>query len=226
MNRFQLLAAALAVTLAATLPGAGAAAPLATADRPNPPGGKLRSPPKPPPARPVPPHLDQRYRHDHYYPPHGQVLPAPPHGSISIAFGRSHYFFHAGVWFMPVSGRYVVVAPPVGIVVPLLPPAHVTLWIGSVPYYYANGVYYAAATAGPGYVVVAPPPGAQAAEPGPRVPPEPVIYPRDGQDAAQTDADREECGDWAAEQRGAESDPDVWRRAFEACMDGRGYTVR
>lgn len=187
---------------------------------------------RPPEARPRPPNLrlDQRYRHDHYYPPRGQVVPVLPGGSIGINFGPGNYFFHGGVWFRPWTGRFVVVVPPLGIVVPLLPPAYATLWIGGVPYYYANGVYYAPMP-GQGYVVVTPPPGAEAIQTVPQVvappvPPLPVIYPRNGQSAEQTEADRQECNRWATTQASATPDTTVYQRAFAACMDARGYTVR
>ena len=70
----------------------------------------------------------------------------------------------------------------------------------------------AAADAAPGHA-------ARAAEPSY------IIYPRNGQSNAQTDADRQACNQWAAAQPGA-SDASVFQRAFEACMDGRGYSVR
>ncbi len=174
--------------------------------------------------------LDERYHHDHYYPPRGYALSVLPRGSISIGFGPSNLFFHAGVWFQPLGGRFVVTAPPFGVMVPLLPPAYTTLWIGGAPYYYANGVYYAA-VAGPGYSVVAPPSGADIAQPiqlpAPMpVPPEPIIYPRAGQTATQTEADRQDCNRWAATQPSALADAQVFQRATAACMEGRGYTVR
>jgi hypothetical protein len=174
--------------------------------------------------------LDERYHHDHYYPPRGYAVPVLPRGSVSIGFGGGNYFFHGGVWFRPFGGRYLVTLPPLGIVVPLLPPAYATLWIGGAPYYYANGVYYAPAP-GQGYAVVAPPPGAEAAQPAPPVPaprpaPDPVIYPRNGQGAAQSEADRQECNRWATTQPSAVADAEVFQRAVAACMDGRGYTVR
>jgi len=185
-----------------------------------------------PPPRP-PLHLDERYHHDHYYPPRGYVAPALPRGAVSIAFGGGRFYFHGGVWFRPQGGRFVVVAPPVGIVVPVLPPAYVTLWIGGAPYYYANGTYYAAMP-GQGYAVVAPPPGADAAQPAPPPPPpaapkpapDPIYYPRTGQSAAQTEADRQECNRWATTQPSAVADASVFQRAVEACMDGRGYTMK
>jgi len=171
--------------------------------------------------------LDQRY---HYYPPRGYAMPALPGGSISIVHGSGNYFFHGGVWFRPIGARFVVIAPPLGVVVPMLPPAYVTLWIGGAPYYYANGAYYAAAP-GQGYVIVEPPPGADVAvpvplPPAPKVAPDPIIYPRNGQSPAQTETDRQECNRWATTQPSAMADAEVFQRAVAACMDGRGYTVR
>jgi len=174
--------------------------------------------------------LDRRYQHNHYYPSRGYVSIGLPPGAISIGYGRGSYFFHSGVWFSPVGTRYRVVAPPFGIVVPVLPPAYTPLWIDSTRYYYANGSYYTAATDG-GYVVVAPPPGAEQARPLPPLPeakpaPDPIIYPRSGQSAQQTETDRQECNRWATTQPSAQADASVFQRAVAACMDGRGYTVR
>jgi len=174
------------------------------------------------------PAFDGRYHHDHYYPARGYVTGVLPLGAISVGFGGGNYFFHGGVWFRPVGGRYVVVTPPIGIFLPVLPPDYVTLWMGGAPYYYANGTYYAPAP-GQGYVVVAPPPGADTAQPTqPPAPPapEPIIYPRNNQSAAQTEADRRDCNSWATTQPNAMADAKVFQRAVDACMDGRGYTVR
>ena len=175
--------------------------------------------------------LDQRHRLDHYYPPRGYLAPGLPAGSLSIGFGgRDNYFFHGGVWFRPQHGRFMVVLPPMGITVPMLPSAYATLWIAGAPYYYANGVYYAAAP-GQGYVVVAPPQGIDAVEPvppvlAPKPLPQPIVYPRNGQSAAQTESDQQECNRWATSQAGAMADASVFQRAVSACLDGRGYTVR
>jgi len=185
--------------------------------------------------------LDARYHHDHYYPARGAVVAVLPQGAVSIGFHGGSYFFHGGVWFRPSGGRFVVVAPPVGIVVPVLPPAYATLWIAGAPYYYANGAYYAPAPGG--YAIVAPPPGADAAEPlssplaaapppvavpapPPAHAPDPIVYPRNGQSAAQTEADKQECNRWATNQPNALADAGVFQRATAACLDGRGYTVR
>lgn len=55
---------------------------------------------------------------------------------------------------------------------------------------------------------------------------EPVIYPRNGQNNAQLEADRRDCNRWATTQPAAMADTSVFNRAVEACMDGRGYTLR
>ena len=69
---------------------------------------------------------------------------------------------------------------------------------------------------------------ADAATPAPVAPPrpDPIIYPRNGQSTAQTEADRQECNRWATTQPSAMNDAGVFNRAVEACMDGRGYSMR
>jgi len=95
--------------------------------------------------------------------------------------------------------------------------------------YYDSYPYYA----DPGYVVVDPPvvysspPPVVYSTPVPaRYAPAPVIYPRNGQNAAQTDADANACSQWAGQQPNATVDGSVFHRATQACMDARGYTVR
>ena len=172
---------------------------------------------------------DSRHHLNHYYPVRGEIVATLPGGAISIGIGSGsgRFFFHGGVWFRPSGARFVVVAPPIGIVVPVLPPAYATLWLGGVPYYYANDIYYTPAPGG--YVVTAPPPGIDAIPPTPPPPPpsapEPVIYPRNGQNPEQTNADRSACAQWATAQS-VGKEASVYQRAFAACMDGRGYTVR
>lgn len=56
--------------------------------------------------------------------------------------------------------------------------------------------------------------------------PAPVIYPRNGQSAGQLEADQRDCNRWATTQQAAMADASVFNRAVEACMDGRGYTLR
>jgi hypothetical protein len=95
--------------------------------------------------------------------------------------------------------------------------------------YYNSYPYYAE----PRYVVVDPPvvyeapPSVYYARPVPtRSAPQPVIYPRNGQTAAQTDADANACSEWAGKQPNATLDASVFQRGTQACMDARGYTVR
>ncbi len=164
---------------------------------------------------------DSRHHLNHYYPAHGEVVLGLPAGAIAVRFHNERFFFHGGVWFRPSGPRFVVVAPPIGIVVPVLPPAYVTLWVAGVPYYYADGAYYTPAPGG--YVVAAPPPNIESAPP-PSAP-EPIIYPRNHQSPEQTNADRSACAQWATQQS-VGKDASVFQRAFAACMDGRGYTVR
>ncbi len=202
------------------------AGPATAQDRPAALRGRNTAPaPARPPPPPPPPQLDQRYRHDHYYPSRGYVAPTLPRGSISIDHRGQIYFFHGGVWFRPNATGYAVTVPPPGIVAPSLPVAYVYLWIGGAPYYYANGVYYTQVP-GQGYTVVEPPPGAEVAQPTTRVPVDPIVYPRNGQEAPQIGVDLRECRDWAGTQPGAPDDAEVFRRALEACLDGRGYSVR
>ncbi len=168
--------------------------------------------------------FDGRYGHNHYYPSRGFVYGSLPVGAVSVGFGGGNYFFHGGVWFRPWGGRYVVVQPPIGIFLPILPSDYATVWVGGAPYYYADGVYYGRAP-GQGYVVVAPPAGAETAQAAPAAP-DPIFYPRNNQSAAQTEADRRDCNTWATTQPSAMADAKVFQRATEACMEGRGYTVR
>ena len=98
----------------------------------------------------------------------------------------------------------------------------------------ASPVYYDQ----PDYVVVNPPvyypPAPVYATPAPvySAPPQaplaadPIFYPRNGQTAAQTEADRQDCNRWATTQPRAMADASIFQRATFACMDGRGYTAR
>ena len=73
---------------------------------------------------------------------------------------------------------------------------------------------------------------AQYAQPAPGPAAEPLISPNRGQDQHQLWTDRYECYGWAKAQSG--NDPgqpgnaaaqDSYRRAFTACMNGRGYSI-
>ena len=172
------------------------------------------------------------------YPQRAYTVPALSVGYRSGAHGGHGHHAYGGGWARPYGSRWGVVLPPLGLMIPLLPAAYLALTIGGAPYYYADGVYYAPAP-GQGYMVVPPPDGAVAALPAPvpgtRSAPlgsaaataaDPVVYPRDGQSAEQTEADRQACNRWATTVPAAVADASVFQRAVAACMDGRGYTLR
>jgi hypothetical protein len=77
----------------------------------------------------------------------------------------------------------------------------------------------------PGYVVVEP---SVVYDPLPAAPSpaDPVFDPRNGQSAAQTEADRQDCNRWATTQPSAMVDASVFHRAVLGCMEGRGYSIR
>lgn len=193
-------------------------------------------------------HLDVRYGHYHYYPPHGFFVNVLPVGFVTVRFGHAHFFFAGGVWYAARGPGFVVVAAPIGLLVPVLPPDYATVWIGGVPYYYADDTYYISTPNG--YEVVAPPPGADDSAPPPDAPPpgpppgeggssDVFVYPKNGQSEQQQATDKYECHKWAVSQSGF--DPTVpgggvppelnaekrseYRRADVACLVGRGYSV-
>lgn len=104
----------------------------------------------------------------------------------------------------------------------------------SAPYHHYYGGYYGypAGYVAPvsEYVVSEPTSGDRVVRSGRPVPaapaPDPIFYPRNGQTAEQTEADRQDCNRWATTQAGALSDAHIFQRATYACMDGRGYSVR
>ena len=111
-------------------------------------------------------------------------------------------------------------------------------WLGASRYGYSYGPPVYAGYGAPGYVLIEPPPvvyrdvprtvyrEVPIREAAPLSRPDPIIYPRNGQGAQQTEADRQDCNRWATTQPNAMSDASVFNRATEACMDGRGYTLR
>ena len=92
------------------------------------------------------------------------------------------------------------------------------------PWYYP----YPGVVVSPPTTVIVEQPPQPAAAPMPPQPsrPEPIIYPRNGQSAQQLEADRQECNRWATTQQGALNDSNIFMRAVDACMDGRGYTTK
>lgn len=132
-------------------------------------------------------------------PAYGSRVSALPAGAVSVSIGGGAYWRHGGVWYRPWGPRFVVVAPPV-----VVEPAPVIV------------------RERPAVVVEEGPPPVRV----PAGKPDPIIYPRNGQSAQQTEADRQECNRWATTQPAAMADAGVFHRAVEACMDGRGYTMK
>jgi hypothetical protein len=183
---------------------------------------------------------DTRYHLDHYYPARGTISRVLPGGRMIINHGRERFFYSGGVWYRPEVGGYVVVPPPYHVFVPVLPPFYTTIWIGGVPYHYANDTYYVWRPDHGQYEVVPPPDDSAASTQPPPSTPDVFIYPKHGQNDAQQSQDKYECHQWAAEQAGFDPTQDTgeppsaqstdkrmdYRRAMEACLEGRGYVVR
>lgn len=184
--------------------------------------------------------LDTKYKHNHYYPPRGQVVPVLPPAHHVINHHHHHYHYHDGIWYLPHSPGFIVVLPPFGILVPILPPFYTTVWVGTNTYYYAGGVYYSWWPAYQQYVVVEPPPEDKV-----RTAPDGgsgqlYIYPAAGQSEEQQARDRYECHRWAKGETGF--DPTVpgggvpaaqhagkradYNRAMKACLEARHYSVQ
>jgi hypothetical protein len=156
-------------------------------------------------------------------------------GALALAVGGAaqaapHGGFHGGGWHGGYHGGYYRGGwgfdPFWGFGVGLGLAALASPVYYDSPYYYAAPpVYYPPTTT---YVTPAPVyvqpstsvPAAQSAAP------EPIFYPRSGQNAAQVEADRRACNSWATTQHNAMNDASVFQRATLACMDGRGYTAR
>jgi hypothetical protein len=185
--------------------------------------------------------LDNRYGHNHYYPPRGYAVGVLPRGYVTVNYRGGPYYYHQGIWYRPGYGRYVVVRPAVGLYVPFLPSFYTTVWFGGVPYYYADDVYYAWRPDRREYVVVDPPGGTQASTAAPASQAnELFIYPKNGQSEEQQARDKYECHSWAANQSGfdptqplggvaedqARAKRDDYQRAMQACLEARGYSVK
>jgi hypothetical protein len=131
---------------------------------------------------------------------------------------------------VPVSGRFVrqrsgYYYPP--------PPPGPTATSAPPPPPPSSGPTAAAALPAPplpGQGAMAAPPTVPPPAPGERL----IVYPKNGQSAAQIASDRAECQRWATGQTGydpahAAPDDSRWsdyQRADAACLEGHGYTVR
>jgi len=160
-----------------------------------------------------------------------------PGGHETIRLGRTYYHYHDGVFYRPYGpDRFVVVGAPIGARIRALPFGYVTFNLGPRRYFYANYTYYWWDPRVSEYVVGDEPPGADkavaaATESGAG---DVFVYPKDGQSDEQRDRDRYDCYTWAVDQ--THFDPSAgaadsakssdYRRAFSACLEGRGYTVK
>lgn len=183
--------------------------------------------------------LDDRYRHDRYYPSSGIRLKSLPQRHHEIRFHSRPYFYSSGIWYLRSGLQFVVTIPPIGIVVPFLPHLYTTLWVRGVPYYYANDVYYVWQPDQNGYVVTNSPQDINEEETYPLAE-ELFIYPKQGQSEKKQADDRYKCHRWGVKQ--TEYDPsqppknmtqqelsskrENYQKAMKACLEGRGYSVR
>jgi hypothetical protein len=145
--------------------------------------------------------------------------------NIDLNLGLPVFPVYSGYPVYPTSPVYGSYGQPVEV----LPSGAVSVEIGGGHYWRHGGMWYR--PWGPRWVIVAPPvvqdaPPAPVYSPPPPSRPDPVIYPRNGQSATQTEADRQACNRWATTQQSAINDASVFQRAVEACMDGRGYTMK
>lgn len=186
-------------------------------------------------------HVDARHQHNHRYLDRGVVIEKVPRDAYRVRVAGTRYWYDGGVWYGADGPRYVVVAPPIGAIVDVLPTYYTTVRFGGVQYYYANDAYYVFSRPGRGFEIVAPPPGIEGATSAPAAANlgSLFVYPRNGQSPEQQSTDRAECDRWAVEQSGFDpareggggpaAGPQKradYGRAYGACLDGRGYTVR
>jgi Family of unknown function (DUF6515) len=181
------------------------------------------------------PHPVTRQNHAlHRYHPVGHKLRVLPAGYYSLLVAGVAFYYHSGVYYRRNGPDYIVVNAPIGAVLHTLPIGYRMIHIGGHPYYYANGVYYLWDQINHTYVVAERP-----AVGTPDVATETkdeshdiFVYPAAGQNQEQTSRDRYECYLWSVEQSGY--DPSKgdsgnfsnYRRAMQACLEGRNYTVK
>jgi hypothetical protein len=171
---------------------------------------------------------DQAHGHNREYPRPGWVVHQPPPLAYRTVWSGVPYHFYQGVWYSggPRGHGHVVVLPPRGLVVAHLPSWRTVVVIGGLSYLYLNSTYYRERPQGD-YEVVMPDASGDASG-GERL----YVYPREGQSVEQQAVDEYDCFRWASRQTGLEplggassAGPD-FRRAYTACLEARGYTVR
>ena len=85
-----------------------------------------------------------------------------PNGYSTHLWRGKAYHYHAGYYYLPQNGAYVLVLPPRGMRMQMLPPAHRVILVGSVSYYYFGGIWYRQVNSE--YEIVDPPIGAIVSE--------------------------------------------------------------
>jgi len=170
----------------------------------------------------------------HRYQPVGHRLRSLPAGYFGLVVGGSNFYYHSGVYYRRSGADYLVVRAPIGAILHTLPLGYRMIHVAGLPYYYANGVYYRWNGLNRTYVVVD-----QPADETPVVATankdeshDIFVYPAVGQSPEQTSQDRYECYLWSAQQSGYDPSKDEsgnfdnYRKAMEACLEGRNYTVK
>ena len=175
---------------------------------------------------------NQMYYKNRYY-PIGYRVRTLPRGYFSLSYGNGRYYYHSGVYYRRHGSNYIVVRAPRGAYINVLPYGYRTFYFGGIPYFYASGVFYNWNNRYRAYEVVERPDSLDGLEEEQVADAREVfVYPARGQTTEQTSQDRYECYLWAVDQTGfdpgSEERGDVagYRRALEACLEGRGYTVK
>jgi hypothetical protein len=186
-------------------------------------------------------YYDNRFGHNHYYPPRGYAVGVLPRGYVTYRYRNTPYYYNSGIWYRPGPGGFVVVRPAIGLYIGALPPFYTTVWYGGVPYYYADDVYYRYRQDRREYEVVDAPPETQTSTTQPAgAQSDLFIYPKNGQGEEQQSKDRYECHSWAANQSGFDPTQPMggvdesqasakradYQRAQTACLEARGYSVK
>jgi hypothetical protein len=113
-----------------------------------------------------------------------------------------------------------------GLLFAALPFAYDTYYWGDVPYYYADDNYYQWDSAANAYQTVEPP-AEVADQVAASSPSDLFAYPKNGQSTAQQAKDRTDCQQWASAQTGTDPAKHTsYLKAEEACLTGKGYSVR
>lgn len=148
------------------------------------------------------------------------------HHTVRVSSGR--YFVHRGIYYQPHRGRYRIVAAPIGLRITALPVGFISFQLNAQRYFYAAGNYYNHIDGA--YFVVEKPAGApehlentdtNSDEKIPTL----FAYPANGQNQKLQRTDKKSCQNWANDQHGVDAASD-FRRAYAACLEGRGYTVK